>query len=131
MKISEFKTNTDAEKEGVWIEVGAGLRLRVARLGNPSYEAYIRKHGRKHLIQLKTGTLTDDKEVLELTRRAMARHVLVDWENLQDDDGINVEYSVERAEEYLAIKDFMELVFKLSGERELFKQQRDEEDLGN
>jgi hypothetical protein len=46
VSLLRFKTDRTKEVEGVWVDVGGGLRFKVARMGNPQYEQYLMKRGR-------------------------------------------------------------------------------------
>ena len=43
MKISQFRTNEQKEKEGVWVKIGEDARIKVARLGNARYKELFQK----------------------------------------------------------------------------------------
>lgn len=131
MKISTFKTNEQREQEGVWEDAGGGLRLKVARLGNLRYEEYLRQTGKPYARQMRHGTV-DNKVLEDLIRQAMARHVLLDWENLDDEQGNPIPYSHEKALELLTkYRDFHQMVLEIAQDARLFKEQDLEEARGN
>src|SRR5687768_6005127 len=84
MKISRLRTDQKKEAEGVWVPVGEGLEIRVARIGNPAYEAFLRRETRPVQRAVRAG-MADPKAMEEISNRAMARHVLLDWRNLEDE----------------------------------------------
>jgi hypothetical protein len=120
MKLSAFKTNKKAETDGVWVDGGNGLELLLARVPNPKYEACMRQLGRPHAELARIG-LDEDGVFASIHRQAIARHVLLGWRNLVDDQDKEIKYSVENAEKFLEeYPDFLRLVLNLAQNRQLF-----------
>jgi hypothetical protein len=99
-KLSFQKIDTKAEAEGVWTDYADGIRFKIARLGNPDYRAHLRKIGRANQIHVQQDLM--DPEVMEsFSKEAIAKHVLLDWENVEDDDGSKIPYSPDVGEKIL------------------------------
>lgn len=114
MKITKFRTNKQSEIDGVWVDAGEGLRLLIARQGNARYNESMRRHGSPLVPQIKSGSVSID-QAEQVTCRAMAETILLNWENLQDENGVNVPYSTDQAYKYLLeMRDFRDLVQELS-----------------
>lgn len=129
-KISQFKS-TSAEVEGVWVDAGAGLRLKIARAGNAAYEKILTRLTRPHIQRIRQNTFPDD-EMKKLVWQAMGEAVLLDWENLDDEDGNPIPYSAEKATELITEhKDFRDMVAAYAQDATLFKAQLEEEAKGN
>lgn len=130
MDLKQFKLDKKAEKEGIWVEIGDGAKIKVARLGNPAYQGAIRRMGKPFARQMRHGGV--DTDVLEgITRRAMARHILLDWEGLEV-DGEAVEYSEKNALKLLTdYSAFYDLVSECAADNELFRADAQEEARGN
>ncbi len=129
MKITEFALNETKVEGGVWVEAGEGLRLRLARLGNVRYAEYLRKLGRPLRRKLRKDTHTI-QEIRELTCKAMARHVLLGWENLTDAEDKPIPYSEEKANELLLkYGEFRELVEELSSDTANFQDDDEDEEI--
>lgn len=127
-ELDNVKTDATAEVEGVWTDVVAGLRVRIARLGNPGYLHYIRQETQRrtaHGVQELEAT-----DAIDIGIRAMARFILLDWENLQE-GGVELEYSVETAERILAIRDFRNIIESLASAVALFRAEAMEAVSGN
>ena len=125
--IGKLKTSS----EGQWVDVGGGLRIKVARIGNPDYEEEIRKLAKPFMRQMRLGTMNvEDME--KLAMKAVAKHVIQDWENLEDEQGKNIVFSKDKAlelfEEY---RDFYNIVKEIAGEAEIFRSDEMEEGSGN
>ena len=119
MKISAFKTDDKLETSGVWVDV-ADLRLRIARMNNPQYEACFRKLSRPHVDGIAAG-LTDLTLIEDLMKQAMSQTILLDWDNLQDEDGKAIVYSKEKALELLrTVPDFYRMVLRQAQDREKY-----------
>jgi hypothetical protein len=151
--IDLFKTDRDLEASGVWVTIEHGVRLRVARMNNPEYLAYlrmlmtphrqaIRSAGRRYKKDGEDKAFAELSEDLleELTAKAMARHILLGWEELYepelDEDGdpvlddddnpklVAVPYSVEKAEEFLTTyREFYLIVMEVSNDESLYREQ--------
>jgi hypothetical protein len=100
VRLSELKVDAKKESEGVWVDVAEGLRLLVASGDSQAYRKYRNKLLKPYLHRVRSRTMSvEDME--KVTRQAMARHVLLGWENLDDDEGNPIPYSREKALEIL------------------------------
>lgn len=134
MKFSKFKTNTTLENEGVWVDIGDGATIRVARLGNPAYAKFLEKSYKPYRAQLKAGTLPD--EIAQtIFHKALSKHVLLDWKGFTEDDDTPVTYSHDEAYKRLrANKDFALLVTEIASESAAYRDAEIEDEatlLGN
>lgn len=131
LKISTFKTNAASEQEGVWVDIGSGAKIKVARMNNFAYEDEIRRLGKPHLRAIRLGTL--DHETLEkITIKAFSLHILKDWHGLDDDDGKPIPFSPEKAEELMTEhRDFYRMVQEFANEQDLYRKAETEDAEGN
>ena len=131
---SAFVTDKKLEKEGVWHEIGGGVKIKVARIGTFEYANTLRNLTAPHR-SLTTRASEEgeiDAHLISLMKRieakAMAEHVLVDWDGFtetDDPDSPKVPYSQEKAEEYLlASDDFRTLVVNIAKQASNFKASR-------
>ncbi len=68
------------------------------------------------------------EDMEKLARKACAKHVVVDWKNLEDEDGKPIDFSTDKALElFEKYPDFYTIVKDVAGEAELFRQVEDEE----
>lgn len=131
MKISKFRTDVKKEQEGVWIEIGDGGKLLIARLGNSKYLHRQRELIKPHVRAIRTGSLPIDKQ-LEILLRNYSETILIGWEGIQDEKGLEVPYSQQKAYEYLLdLRDFRDMVTELASEQALFSAEELEADVGN
>jgi len=113
MNINKLKTNQQKEVDGVWVDGPEGLRLKVARNTNPYIRKFLVKHNRHRL---------DTDASSEIMKKGFAKHVLLGWQNLQGEDGKDIEYSSDKAEElFKDVPDFFDMVVMYSNDADLFK----------
>lgn len=121
-----FGTDKQKEVEGVWSEVGDGVELKIARIGNPEYQKEFQKISKPHRRAIRSGTLSNDVAE-KLLIKAMAKNILVDWRNLKE-DGEDVPYSYENAVRLLTdYRDLRDIVSDIANEIESFRAEDDEE----
>lgn len=128
MNINELYTDKKLELEGIWVDVGAGLRIKVARKGNPRYESFLTGRLRSMGIDLRLVRSKEDERTVEkVLYDAFARFILLDWEGLDEADPktgkLNpVPYSEKKAREILGkSSDFFTFVNRVADERERFR----------
>jgi hypothetical protein len=126
----EYYTDPKLEQEGVDIDLGDGAVVTVCRPNNPKFRDYLNKLRKPYERQIQRGTA--DQDVLDkLTRKAVARHVLIGWKGIEV-DGDEVKYSPEKAEELMIqFPDFQEDVLFAANSRETFRAEVAEENEKN
>ncbi len=106
-KLSKFAFNTDMANEGTWVDFGDGLKLKIARAGNKAYEKAMESHPKlKAAIASKGRIKLGDDVWLEAIRECQAKHILVDWEGLEDDNDKPITYSFEESLKIFTDKGF-------------------------
>lgn len=124
MDFNRFKTDASAENDGVWIDLGDGAKIKVARAGNRKNSDLFTRltngdpdYKRKE----KLGTLTD-AEYEPILLQVIADTILLDWEGFTE-DGKPVPYSRENALRLLSFRDFRKAVQDASAEAANFRAQ--------
>lgn len=126
-----FATNKQAETEGVWVDVGKGIRIKIARYENPHYVEALRKKAAPHRAAARAGVMSDDMAE-KVLNEVIAETILLDWDGVKDKLGNVVPYSRKEALAALNdMRDFRDLVLNFSKDLELFKLQQDEADEKN
>jgi len=115
--LDQFSTDKELELNGVWVEIGDGTTLCVARLYNDRYSEALRGAMKPHKRQV-----MDNESSLEIMIDVEARTVLIGWEGVTEGDD-DVPYSIEKAKEYLHVRDFRKLVLEIAGSMETYKAQ--------
>jgi hypothetical protein len=106
-----FLNDNDAEN-GVWVEFFEGASLRIASTENPKYKAALAKQARANKIKLDGDPHPDTVRLTtQITCRAMADHILLDWKGITTGDGKEFPYSKANAFEALSkspqLRDFV------------------------
>lgn len=132
MDLNRFKSDPTREEDGVWVEVGDGARLRIARIGSKKYHSEFTRRSKPYKRQIRSETLPDsvaDKILAE----TLASAVLLDWDGLTL-GGKALKYSRDKAVELLmdpAMKDFRALVVELATDAEQYRADELEADAKN
>jgi len=134
MKLSTFEMDKEKENQGVWVEL-EGLKLLIARFGNEGCEKFALEHeligkqfskGSARAL-ISSASKAGDKQK-DLIIKAISQHVLLDWENLQDDDGKDIPFSEGKAHEILTkYPEFLSLVLEYALDVERFRKNKEEE----
>lgn len=131
MKISSLKTDTDLEVNGVWVDIGDGAEVLVARVENPRYEERLRALGKQHRHTAKRGVLPVEIQK-DLLYQVASETVLLDWKGITDDAGKDIKYSQKKAYELLRdVRDFREIVFEIAETMQAYQVEEEEEDSKN
>lgn len=131
MKLQNFATDESLEEQGVWVNLGNGVEVKVARMGNSAHKAEWRKLQQPHLKEIRLNTL-DEETARDLALKALSRTILLDWSGIKDVDGKEVEYSEENAYEALRDnRDFRNAIEEIASEREAFKEELEEDSQKN
>ena len=133
MELEELFTDAELEAEGVWVDAGdydptlAGLDLKVARMLNPAFARMFDDERRAAGPSYDT----DEDIQTDVMIRCMAKTILMGWRNLTA-DGKAVKYSATKCEELLARSfDLRNVITRISRDRQIYRQQQDEDDRKN
>ena len=98
-RIDAIRADLDKESKGVWVPYELGIELKVARLGNPAYQAVLTSLVNARKALLGCLELSADQRA-DVQKQAVARTVLMDWRGIEDEQGNPVLYSPEKALEW-------------------------------
>lgn len=123
-------TDPDLEENGVEVQISEDASITVRRSNNKRFKDMLLGLRKPHEQRIQRGTM--DQDVLDkLTRKAVAKEVLIGWKGIKV-DGKAVKYSPEKAEELMErFEDFQEDVLTASNTRETFRRQVIEENEKN
>ena len=127
---SYVKTDPALESNGVEVELEDGAVIIVRPIRNPDFKRYLNKLHKPYERKIQQKRM--DQEVLDgLTRKAVAKHVLIGWKGITI-DGKAVKYSPEKAEELMIeFDEFQDDVLTAATARETFRQEIVEENEKN
>ena len=118
----EFSFDPDLANSGVWIPIGDGAELLVARMNNDNY----RKGLRAALLPYsRRGMTLSEKQNVEVMTTAASQHVLLGWKGLKE-DGKELKYSPEEAKRLFdEYQDFFQLVVGVASDSDQFRAEND------
>jgi len=121
-----YGVDKEAEISGVWHDMGDGVRVKIARIGNPQYQKEFQRISKPYRNSIRRRSLSD--EVAErLLIDAMAKCIVLDWDGLEE-DGVPIPYSVANAKRLLTeYRDFRDNINDFANEMEGFRQEEVEE----
>ncbi len=125
-----IETDPTLEKDGVEVELGDGASIVVRPLKNEAFKKYLNELLKPHERKIQQKRM-DSKLQDDLTRKAISKHVLIDWKGIEV-DGKKVKYSPQAAEELMIrFEDFQEDVITAAMARETFAAEVAEENEKN
>lgn len=126
--ISDYLTDAKSEIEGVWRSIGrdpAGnvREVKLARVGNDDYNAFLRKEQRAHSAVLDQ----QDEEAFKLADQINIRVLATCVIRGLRVNGADVPYTVELGKQLLSNKDFRSKVNALAQQADAYKAQKEAE----
>ncbi len=125
-----FGVDPKMELEGVVHDLGSGLKVRIARIGNPKYQKRFQALSKPHRRALRRNMLSDEvAEKLLIT--CLAETIVLGWEGLEE-NGKEIPYSLENCIRILT--DYPELrnyINDIANELEGYQAEEDEEGVEN
>ena len=122
-KLSKIALSEERCRDGVWITFFEDIELCIRPAGNAEFRVAMQKKARRHV---NAALLVDgDADVRDATIPAMARHILVGWKNLLQDDGSELSYSPKAADKLLRDPRFGSLydfVSRVSSDEQLYRE---------
>lgn len=132
-KLSKVAVNPELEVNGVWTPWFDDARVKIARHNNPRFIQKIQDLILEHRAT-NGDTKPNSDQITQMTKIAAAHALLVDWENVEDDDGNPIVYTPELG---LALfsdpehHDFYRLVVETSQSIELYRKNKISRTVGN
>jgi hypothetical protein len=135
MKIK--KLNLDNMSKGVTVDLGDSADVTIISSNDKKYQDYVQMRLRPYKNAIKNKTLGDEalgKIFTDITNDALSDVVVLGWSGIQDENGVDIPYSKEKAHELFtdpAYAEFKDLVSGLAAENETFRAQVVESITGN
>lgn len=133
MKLSSIKQDQDKAEKGVWVDFPDGLRVLIARAGNTACKKMTAQLRKPIENKIKKG-LVSDSVLSDISKKVVAKQIVLGWENLQDDDGKEIPYSPEKAYELISDPEneiFYNWILESSVDEMNFRKESKEDELGN
>jgi uncharacterized protein (DUF885 family) len=135
--LTSLAIDESVSKDGVWVDFLGDSRLKISSTNSNKYKAAVAKLYKENRLRLDDSNSENFRLIQEITAKALARHVLMDWQgiNFLDKDGNvveNIPYSPEVGERaLLKVDQLREFVSEQAGRPGLFKKEIVEEAVGN
>ena len=119
VKLSSIATATQA-----WVTHPSGMMFLVERSDNPDFQRAVRD-----VMRAEPGkSLTEIEDINEKLMPAFTKYILIDWKNVDDDNGNPIPYTSEKGMEILNSREFLDLSRWLDNETQTvshFKKEAD------
>lgn len=129
----KFGTDKKAEQEGIVLDYGDGMEIRIARAGgsNTKFEKAVQQKMRKYGLQAKHDLLEPEQQ-REIFREVLAETVVLGWDGMYDRDGEEIPFDKENCIQlFKDLPDLFDDVLEQSRKSSLFKQSVLEQEQGN
>jgi len=121
-----FGTDSTKEQEGVWYDIAEGLRMKIARIGNPLYQKRFQALSKPYRRSIRRGTLSDDVAE-KLLVQCLSETIVLDWEGVED-EGMEIPYSKDAAVTLLTkYPELRNYINDIANELEGFQEELNEE----
>jgi len=140
-KLTPYRMDPALSVEGIWFDFQAGTQsplegphpsnicFRVARWNNPRFRAE-----RAAVLEVSQGHGDAGDLLRKANAKAMSRYVLIDWSNVDRDDGTPWAYSPEDAEKILlddAYDQVRQFIIECATRVDLFRSKLEDDAAGN
>lgn len=129
----KFATDKKAEQEGITLDYGDGMEIRIARAGgsNTKFESLIQSKLRKY-ERLRQNDLLEIAVLRPIMREIYAEAIVLGWSGVTDRDGNNLPFNKENAIQlFTDLPDLFEDIVVQSQRAALFRQTVLETEAGN
>ena len=76
--IESLASNIDEEINGRWFDFKDGARVKVARVGTPNFNDFVRRKYKEHRVTLDADDKAANEKMQDIMKEAYARHILKD-----------------------------------------------------
>jgi len=128
---ARFKTDTKLEEQGVWVDFGEGLRVRVRRFKSRVVQDASKKFNKTEVGVIRKGGMGEEAAT-DILVRIIAEAVIVEWQGVTDENGNELEATFDN--KYATLKElpeFRDALFEQSVSMDNFKGELLKESEGN
>lgn len=122
---SLFKTNSNLETNGIWIEYGKNTRIKIARAGgqNKKYLASATKMNTEYKHQI-ANDLLEEELAEKLLLDVFVDTVILDWKGVTDEKGIELPFCTENVRQVMTdLPDLFQDLRRMAGTLSLFREE--------
>ena len=99
-RLTSLRTDAKKSVEGIWRPFDLGIEFLIAKKPNAKYEEKLAVLSEPYISQIHSGTLSPEVD-RDLTMQAVIGTVLLDWKNVDDEEGNPIPCTPEVAYETL------------------------------
>lgn len=132
-RLNQISLDEDLATKGRWVDYRLDVRLLIARSDNPAYRAALLSSNRDAARRVQFDGV-DVQKFEDRAAKAAARHILLGWENIDNDDGTPMAYSPEAAEHLLTdptLRELYDFVMSEANEWAAYQRAQEGDDEGN
>lgn len=128
--INSIKRDTDKSENGVWVEYAKDVEVCIRPMPNKEFNEFLQRSARGRGRARRRMQENDD---IDVQRRAVAHHVLIDWKNVEDEDGNPLPYTPEAVGEFVSgeFEDLYLFVVGVASDETLYRKEEAEEEAKN
>lgn len=132
MDLGNQRVDVDKSTDGVWVDIDATTKLKIARFLNSKHKAFVNRAMEPHKRASRIGQV--DEEITDkIEVEALANCILLDWKGITVNKK-EVKYSVKKAIEFLsdpALPQFISMVREYSNDLTIFHEATMEDSIEN
>jgi hypothetical protein len=118
---ARFATDASREEEGVWVDFGDGIEVKVRRLSSKISRDVRKRLEKPHAEAIRRGPLPESLAE-DILNRQLAEAIISDWKGVDDDNGQPLACTVENKIAILkALPEFRDEIVSISIERDNYK----------
>lgn len=123
----KFATDNDREENGVWVNFGDGIRVKVRRMKSRISQETRKELEKPYLADIRKGGITEE-QAKEMLLQQISQAIISDWEGVTDKDGATLPCTPAAKYNILkALPEFLDEIFVISTERDNYKAVADED----
>lgn len=128
----QYKTSSSFEENGVWVDFGDGIRVKVRRLNSDKSRDVRKQLEAPYSAQMRRGQELPDSVSEEILKKQICHGVVIAWEGVTDEKGKVLDFTPDNAYKvFTDLPDFLNDVATASATRATFKELQIEEAKGN
>lgn len=133
MSLAFFKTDKEAESEGVWLPLPSGEgEIKIARIGNPDYKKLRGELERPYEKIIKMGGKIPESRSEEILIESFAKTIVKGWRGVTDENGEDLAFTYENVKTALTdLEDFRNFVAEQALNMENYRVKKAESDAKN
>lgn len=101
MSLKELKIDDDLVKDGIWFDVIEGIKVLLRSNEYRPFRDFMERETRRYKHILDQGRDIPQNTQKEIIMRGIAKHILIGWQGITDDDGNEIECNEQNAMKFM------------------------------